>query len=93
MLVLFAAGFIAGSIPMNGTLYFNLNSLIALVVAVLQATTIILLFLFNKSSFFAFGYTIFSQLIMHTKLVMGNRKVEGSLQDSLTIALRPVRIE
>ena len=39
-----AAGFMAGSIPIKGTSYLVLHSLIALVVAVLQATTIILQF-------------------------------------------------
>ena len=39
-----AAGFIAGSIPINGTSYVALSSLIALVVAVLQATTMSLQF-------------------------------------------------
>jgi hypothetical protein len=47
-----AAGFIAGSIPMNGILYFALNSCMAFVVAVLQATTINLQSIFNNSSVF-----------------------------------------
>ena len=43
-----AAGFMAGSIPIKGVLgYFFLKVFIALVVAVLQATTIILQFLFK----------------------------------------------
>jgi len=41
---LLAAGLMAGSIPIKGTSYLALNSLIAFVVAVLQATTIILAF-------------------------------------------------
>jgi hypothetical protein len=35
-----AAGFIAGSIPIKGISYLALSSRIALVVAVLQATTV-----------------------------------------------------
>jgi len=47
------AGFIAGSMPINGTLYSFLKISIAFVVAVLQATTIILApFSNNKSVFF-----------------------------------------
>jgi hypothetical protein len=42
----------AGSIPINGTLYFVRNSFIAFVVAVLQATMIILQFSSSKSSVF-----------------------------------------
>ena len=47
-----AAGFIAGSIPIKGTLKRSRRTLIALVVAVLQATTISLQPLLNKNSVF-----------------------------------------
>ena len=52
LLVFRAAGFIAGSIPIKGMEYFSLKISIALVVAVLQATIIILQFLFSKISVF-----------------------------------------
>jgi hypothetical protein len=47
-----AAGFIAGSIPIKGISYLALSSRIALVVAVLQATTMSLQFISSKSVFF-----------------------------------------
>ena len=52
VLVFRAAGFIAGSIPIKGMEYFSLKISIAFVVAVLQATIIILQFLFSKISVF-----------------------------------------
>jgi hypothetical protein len=53
VLVCKAAGLIAGSIPIIGMLYVSLNTFIALVVAVLQATTISLLsFSIRRSMFF-----------------------------------------
>ena len=42
----------AGSMPINGMLYLALNSLIALVVAVLQATTINLQLRLRRNSVF-----------------------------------------
>ena len=44
VLVTKLAGFIAGSIPIKGMVYLSLRTLIAFVVAVLHATTIILAF-------------------------------------------------
>ena len=44
-----AAGFMAGSIPINGTLNFLLSFEMEFVVAVLHATTIILQFLSIKN--------------------------------------------
>jgi len=47
-----AAGLIAGSIPIKGIVYFSLSTAIALVVAVLQATTISLQPLLIRKSVF-----------------------------------------
>jgi hypothetical protein len=52
VLVTSPAGLIAGSIPIKGTVYFSRKKAIALVVAVLQATTIILAFLLSRNSVF-----------------------------------------
>ncbi|MNG30689.1 hypothetical protein D3C84_1163530 [compost metagenome] len=57
-----AAGFMAGSIPMKGTSYFDLNSLIALVVAVLHATTMSLQFMLSRKSVFFILNRIISSL-------------------------------
>jgi len=60
----FAAGLIAGSIPINGTLYLALNSLMAFVVAVLQATTIILQPNSKRSSVFLKLSAIISSFVL-----------------------------
>ena len=52
VLVIKAAGFIAGSIPIKGMSYVFLKKVIAFVVAVLQATTISLQFFLSKNSVF-----------------------------------------
>ena len=63
VLVFKEAGLIAGSIPINGTLYFSLKCEIAFVVAVLQAITIILQFLFNRNSVFFIDKSMISSLL------------------------------
>ena len=57
-----AAGLIAGSIPINGTLYRSRRIVIAFVVAVLQATTIILHPFSISSSVFFIQNDIISSL-------------------------------
>ena len=66
-----AAGFIAGSIPIKGTSYFALNSLIALVVAVLHATTIILQLLFN--------YMFLPEIVNHFVVFIKKNRLKRSL--------------
>ena len=59
-----AAGLIAGSIPIKGTSNFSRKISIAFVVAVLQATTIILLPIFNNNSVFLILNEIISSTVL-----------------------------
>ena len=58
VLVTKLANFMAGSIPIKGMVYLSLRILIALVVAVLHATTIIFAFWFKSISVFFIQYSI-----------------------------------